>query len=243
MAAQIKGLTKMDDTSKKTNRRSLVIKRRSEVRAATPVRPSAADFLPEHRSVTSLRRTEQSCRGCDLYRCATQAVAGEGPATARLFLVGEAAGDAEDKKGNPFVGPAGALLDEALDAAGIDRKEVFVTNVVKHFKWEPRGKRRLHAKPSSREIAACRPWLEAELELVRPNVIVCLGATAAQALLGREFRVTQRHGEVVSRPGRDVVATYHPAAVLRTPDGETRRAMKQALIDDLRIAAQVAAQR
>ena len=226
----------MDETSK-PNRRSLSIKRPSTDRAATPVSPSAADYLPERRSVSSLRRAEQTCRGCELYRRATQAVAGEGPATARMVLVGEAPGDEEDKTGHPFVGPAGALLDEALKAAGINRKEVFVTNVVKHFKWEPRGKRRLHAKPSSREIAACRPWLEAELELIRPRVIVCLGATAAQALLGREFRVTQRRGEVVSRPGGNVVATYHPSAVLRAPDADLRQKMKQSLIDDLRIAA------
>src|SRR4029077_8013425 len=164
--------------------------------------PSAAEYLPQNRSVTALRIAEQSCRGCELFQRATQAVAGEGPATARMFLVGEAAGDLEDKTGHPFVGPAGALLNQALEAAGINRDEVFVTNVVKHFKWEPRGKRRLHAKPSSREIAACRSWLEAELELMRPRVIVCLGATAAQALIGRDFRVSKRRGEVsfISRP-------------------------------------------
>jgi len=238
----MKGLTKMDETSK-TNRRSLSIKRRSIDRAATPVVPSAAEYLPGRRSVGSLRRAEQSCRGCELYRRATQAVAGEGPATARMVLVGETPGDEEDKTGHPFVGPAGALLDQALKAAGIIRKEVFVTNVVKHFKWEPRGKRRLHAKPSSREIAACRPWLEAELELMRPRVIVCLGATAAQALLGRGFRLTQRREEVVSGSSGNVVATYHPAAVLRAPEADIRQKMKQALIDDLRIAAQVIAER
>jgi DNA polymerase len=153
-----------------------------------------------------------------------------------MVLVGETPGDLEDKTGHPFVGPAGALLDELLEAAGIDRQDVFVTNVVKHFKWEPRGKRRLHSKPSSREIAACRPWFEAELELIQPRIIVCLGATAAQALLGRAFRITQRRGEVVRGSQGTVVATYHPAAVLRAPDADARRQMKQAVLDDLRTA-------
>jgi DNA polymerase len=134
-----------------------------------------------------------------------------------MFSVGETPGDQEDKAGRPFVGPAGALLDQALKAAGVDRKQVFLTNVVKHFKWEPRGKRRLHARPSSREIAACRPWLDVELELVRPHVIVCLGATAAQALLGRAFRVTKQRGEVVNASHGRVVATYHRTAILRAP--------------------------
>jgi DNA polymerase len=157
-----------------------------------------------------------------------------------MVLIGETPGDQEDKIGRPFVGPAGALLDEALGEAGISRADVFVTNVVKHFKWEPRGKRRLHAKPSAREIAACRAWLDAELALTRPRVIVCLGATAAQALLGRTFRITQRRGEIVRGPIGNVVATYHPAAVLRAPDGDLRQQMRQALIDDLRIAARIA---
>jgi DNA polymerase len=160
-----------------------------------------------------------------------------------MVLIGEVPGDQEDKIGRPFVGPAGALLDEALRAAGIDRKEVYVTNAVKHFKWVERGKRRLHAKPSSREMAACRPWLEAELKLIHPDIIVCLGATAAQAVLGREFRLTKHRGEVLSVPLGNVVATYHPAAVLRAPPGELRRQMNQALIDDLRVAANVDANR
>jgi DNA polymerase len=154
-----------------------------------------------------------------------------------MVLVGETAGDEEDKAGRPFVGPAGALLNQALEQAGIHREEVFVTNVVKHFKWEPRGKRRLHAKPSAREIAACRPWLEAELELTRPRVIVCLGATAAQALLGRDFRVSRQRGEIITSEHGTIVATYHPSAVLRAPDSETRAEMKRALIHDLRQAA------
>ncbi len=148
---------------------------------------SAADYLPKIRTVESLAAAEQACRGCELYERATQVVVGEGPAGAKMILVGEAPGDDEDRQGRPFVGPAGALLDQALESAGIDRGEVFVTNAVKHFKWEARGKRRLHSKPSSREIAACRPWLVAELELIQPRVIVCLGATAAQALLGPRF--------------------------------------------------------
>jgi DNA polymerase len=205
--------------------------------------PSAADYLPEHRSVSSLRKAEQDCRGCELFARATQAVGGEGPARSRMILVGEAPGDEEDKSGRPFVGPAGALLDQALEAAGITRRDVFLTNTVKHFKWEPRGKRRLHARPSSREIAACRPWLEAELELMRPQVIVCLGATAAQALIGRDFRVSQRRGEVVQGPLGNLVATYHPAAVLRAPDPQVRHQYKRALIDDLRVAVGLLAER
>jgi uracil-DNA glycosylase len=189
--------------------------------------------------VESLRAAEQACRGCELFKRATQAVGGEGPARAKMLLVGETPGDEEDRTGHPFVGPAGALLNHVLEAAEIERADVFVTNVVKHFKWEPRGKRRLHAKPSSREITACRPWLGAELELIKPRVIVCLGATAAQALLGRDFRVTKQRGEVLDGTYGKVVATYHPAAVLRTPDGEARQRMKQALCDDFRTAAQL----
>jgi uracil-DNA glycosylase len=209
----------------------------AEARAGAHDVSSVADYLPKKRTVASLRESEEACRGCELYRRATQAVAGEGPASARMVLVGETPGDEEDRTGHPFVGPAGALLDQALESVGIERTKVFITNAVKHFKWEPRGKRRLHAKPSSREIAACRPWLDAELELVRPRVIVCLGATAAQALLGRDFRVTKQRGEVLSSDYGSVVATFHPAAVLRAPDGEVRQQMRQALFDDLRTAA------
>jgi uracil-DNA glycosylase len=199
----------------------------------------AAAYLPKVVTVESLIAAEQTCRGCELYQRATQAVGGAGPAGASMILVGETPGDAEDRQGRPFVGPAGALLDQALESAGINRSEVFVTNTVKHFKWEPRGKRRLHSKPNSREIAACRPWLEAELELIQPCVIVCLGATAAQALLGAAFRVTKQRGEVVHSTYGSVVATYHPAAILRAPGGETRQQMKDALIDDLRTAARL----
>jgi uracil-DNA glycosylase len=226
----------MDPTLKRAGK-SVSSGRASTTQAASIVSSSAADFLPEHRTVESLRQAEQTCHGCELYQRATQAVGGEGPSTAKMVLVGETPGDEEDKTGHPFVGPAGALLDQALEAAGITRHDVYVTNVVKHFKWEPRGKRRLHAKPSSREIAACRPWLEAELKLIGPRVIVCLGATAAQTLLGRDFRVTKNRGAVVHGPFGTTVATYHPSAVLRAPDSDVRRQMKQELIDDLRVAA------
>jgi uracil-DNA glycosylase len=201
--------------------------------------PGAAAYLPKVVTVESLVAAEQTCRGCELYARATQAVGGAGPASAKMVLVGETPGDQEDRQGLPFVGPAGALLDHALESAGINRSEVFITNTVKHFKWEPRGKRRLHSKPSSREIAACRPWLEVELELIQPRVIVCLGATAAQALLGAAFRVTKQRGEVVQSTHGAVVATFHPAAILRAPDGEARQQMKDALIDDLRTAARL----
>jgi uracil-DNA glycosylase family protein len=205
--------------------------------------PGAATYLPKVVTVESLVVAEQACRGCELYERATQAVGGAGPARAKMVLVGETPGDQEDRQGRPFVGPAGALLDHALESAGIDRSKVFVTNTVKHFKWEPRGKRRLHSKPSSREIAACRPWLLAELVLIQPRVIVCLGATAAQALIGRAFRVTKQRGEVVHSTHGAVVATYHPAAILRAPDGETRQQLKDALIDDLRTAGRLLPQR
>jgi DNA polymerase len=232
----------MDKTSKPRGDRPAG-KRSGTPRGSSRLSVSAAQYLPARRSVSSLRQAEQDCRGCELYQRATQAVGGEGPAPASMVLVGEVPGDEEDRQGHPFVGPAGVLLDKALEAAGISRKDVFLTNVVKHFKWEPRGKRRLHSKPSSREIAACRPWLEAELQLTRPRVIVCLGATAAQALIGRDFRVSQRRGEVIRGLLGTFVATYHPAAVLRAPDPEQRHQMRQALIDDLRVAAGVIAGR
>jgi uracil-DNA glycosylase len=226
----------MDPTSKRSSK-TVSTRPAATAHAASPVSTSAAEFIPDHPRVESLRQAEQTCHGCELYQRATQAVGGEGPSTAQMMLVGETPGDEEDRTGHPFVGPAGALLDQALEAAGISRHDVYVTNVVKHFKWEPRGKRRLHAKPSSREIAACRPWLEAELKLIGPRIIVCLGATAAQTLLGRDFRVTKNRGEVTSGPFGTVVATYHPSAVLRVPNPDVRQQMKQSLIDDLRVAA------
>jgi uracil-DNA glycosylase family protein len=157
-----------------------------------------------------------------LYLRGTQTVFGEGAAHAELMFVGEQPGDEEDRRGEPFVGPAGRLLDRALEEAGIERRRVYVTNAVKHFKWEPRGKRRIHQKPNAREVAACRPWLDAELKVVKPRVIVCLGATAAQALLGRAFRVTQRRGEIFEQEGRTYMATVHPSSILRAPDDDTR---------------------
>ena len=199
---------------------------------------SAADFLPESRSLRGLREAARTCRGCELYKRATQTVFGAGPSLASVMLVGEVPGDQEDLQGKPFVGPAGRLLDESLTAAGLTRKQVYLTNAVKHFKWEPRGKRRLHAKPSAREISACRPWLEAEIEALHPRTIVCLGATAAQALMGRTFRLTRHLGEVLSSPwSQRLVATYHPSAILRAPEPEDRQRMKREFIEHLQLAA------
>jgi DNA polymerase len=197
---------------------------------------SAVDFFPKRVTLGSLEDAARSCRGCDLYRNATQSVFGEGTTKARLMLVGEQPGDREDIEGRPFVGPAGKLLDRALDEAGIDRADVYVTNVVKHFKWKPapRGKRRIHRKPDLREVTACRPWLDAELNLVRPEVLVCLGSTAAQALLGRTFRVTQQRGRFVeSSLAPLVTATVHPSSILRAPDDEARTRELKALVADL----------
>jgi uracil-DNA glycosylase family protein len=185
---------------------------------------SAAEFVPETSSLPKLRDAAESCTGCDLYKNATQTVFGEGTRNAELMLVGEQPGDHEDIQGKPFVGPAGGLLDKALAEAGIDRKKVYVTNVVKHFKWERRGKRRIHKKPSLSQISACRPWLDAEVDAVGPKIIVAMGATAAQALLGKSFRVTQQRGEFIANDGMPVMtATVHPSAILRAPDEETRR--------------------
>jgi len=189
-----------------------------------------------------MRQAVQGCRGCPLFRNATQAVFGEGPRAARVILVGEQPGNDEDLAGHPFVGPAGRVLDEAMEEAGLDRKETYVTNVVKHFKWEPRGKRRIHAKPDSLEIMACRPWLEAEIAVVKPKIVVCLGATAAQALLGKTFRVTRQRGEILSSPlAPRVAATVHPSSILRAPDDQTRRVERQRFVDDLKRVAKALA--
>lgn len=198
---------------------------------------SAADFLPDSLNLRELSEAVQHCRGCDLYKHATQAVFGEGSAHARVMFVGEQPGDQEDQVGKPFVGPAGRLLDEVLEQVGIDRGEVYVTNAVKHFKWKPAGKRRLHAKPSAREMAACRPWLEAELESVHPQVIVCLGATAAQSLLGPAFRITKQRGQFLKYDGATLLATYHPSAILRAPDTHARAEMRKQFAADLRKVA------
>jgi uracil-DNA glycosylase family protein len=198
----------------------------------------AAEFLPARITLPALRAAAKGCRGCELWRCGTQTVFGEGAARSRVMLVGEQPGDKEDLAGRPFVGPAGRLLDEALEAAGIDRADAYVTNAVKHFKWEPRGPRRIHAKPNAREVAACRPWLDAELAVVQPEVLVLLGATAAQALLGRGFRVTQSRGQLLETElGMPVLATIHPSAILRQREREDRHRELAALVDDLRVAA------
>lgn len=207
---------------------------------------SAAPFVPSDRTLPVLRKAVQQCRGCDLYRHATQAVFGEletglkigidpkKPKVA-IMMIGEQPGDREDKEGRPFVGPAGKLLDKCLEEAEIDRRKVYVTNTVKHFKWEPRGKLRIHKKPTMKEIHACRPWLEAELETVRPKLIVCLGATAAQALLGSAFRITQSHGKVQQPEGLPpIIATMHPSAILRARTEEDRARDTQIFLDDLR---------
>ena len=201
---------------------------------------SAADFLPERWTMRSLPAAARACRGCELWRHATQTVFGEGLKRARVMLVGEMPGNDEDLAGHPFVGPAGRILDRALDEAHIDRRDAYVTNIVKHFKWEPRGKRRLHKTPSVSEVNACRPWFEAELELVQPDVLVCLGATAAKAVLGPAFRVSKEHGRfVASDLAPQVTATGHPSAVLRQRDTAAREAAMRALVADLRKVAKV----
>jgi DNA polymerase len=200
-------------------------------------RPEGAErYLPDRRTLARMREAAQSCHGCDLWRDATQAVFGEGPAGAELVLVGEQPGDQEDIQGHPFVGPAGRLLDRGLESAGIDSRIVYRTNAVKHFKWEPRGKRRIHKKPSRWEVAACRPWLVAELEELTPRVLVLLGATAAQALFGPGFRVTRERGRELEGPGgAAALATVHPSAILRARD-EDRRHEMELFVADLRTA-------
>jgi len=213
--------------------------------------PGAEHFLPEHRELPVLREAIRSCHGCPLYRDATQAVFGAGDASARVMIVGEVPGDSEDLAGAPFVGPSGRLLDDALAEARIARRDIYVTNVVKHFKFTRRGKRRIHDKPDRYEIVACRPWLDEEMALVRPEILVLLGATAAQALLGSKFRVTQSRGRPISSeevasllggartarsaPPRWTFATVHPSSVLRAPDPELREEARAAFFDDLRI--------
>ena len=189
-------------------------------------------------SLEDVRAAAAGCQACDLWKLGTQTVFGEGAETAKLMLVGEQPGDKEDVAGRPFVGPAGRILDEALEDAGIDRSDVYVTNAVKHFKWEARGKRRLHKRPDAREVAACRPWLDREIELVRPQLVVCMGATAAQALLGRTFKVTKQRGELFPQEaGYVVTATVHPSSILRAPDAETREREMAAFTEDLRLVA------
>ncbi|HEU5409738.1 MAG TPA: UdgX family uracil-DNA binding protein [Candidatus Acidoferrales bacterium] len=208
-----------------------------------PKRESKKETAPAKmagKTFDDLRDQARTCKACDLWRNATQTVFGEGGGAApKVMFVGEQPGDQEDLSGKPFVGPAGKLLDKALEEAGIGRRKVYVTNAVKHFKWEPRGKRRIHKKPNATEIAACRQWLDAEIAFIRPKVIVCLGATAAQALLGRDFRVTQHRGERLQSPLAPVVmATVHPSSILRAPDDETRHEEMRRFVEDLKKIAQ-----
>jgi uracil-DNA glycosylase len=200
------------------------------------VEKTAAPLIPVEPTIPKLREAAMTCRACELWKRGTQTVFGEGQTKARVMLVGEQPGDQEDIQGRPFVGPAGKILDKALEEAGINRDDVYVTNAVKHFKWEPRGKRRIHKKPNSMEITACKPWNEAEIDVIKPDVIVCLGATAAQALLGREFRVSTQRGTWVSSPlAPFVMATVHPSSLLRAPDEETRRLETRRFIQDLKL--------
>jgi DNA polymerase len=191
-------------------------------------------------SLVGLAKIAKNCKACELWKRGTQTVFGEGQPDAKVMFVGEVPGDQEDLAGKPFVGPAGDLLDKAFAEAGIDRSKIYVTNAVKHFNWEPRGKRRIHKKPNSTEIADCRPWLDAEIDRLKPQVIVCLGATAAQALLGKDFRVTQRRGEFIDSPlARYVTATVHPSSILRAPDDETRHEEMERFVADLKKVAKV----
>src|SRR5213593_1492332 len=209
--------------------------RTDEDQYARPAQP------PDTSSLAAVREAAADCTACPLYKRATQTVFGEGPKRAAMMLVGEQPGDYEDVAGKPFVGPAGKIMDQALEDAGIDRSQVYVTNAVKHFKWEPRGKRRIHQKPNSREIAACRPWLEAELRIVRPKLVVAMGATAAQTIFGPGFRVTRERGKVLSsKLAPRVLATVHPSSLLRQPDEESRQREYEHFVSDLRAALRAA---
>jgi uracil-DNA glycosylase len=199
---------------------------------------TAAPRIPDRPGLRNLREAATGCRACPLWKRGTQTVFGEGRRSAKVMLVGEQPGDREDREGKPFVGPAGRVLDEALAEAGIDRADAYVTNVVKHFKWIPRGNRRIHQRPNAEEIAACRPWLEAELQVVKPRVMVCLGATAAKALLGSNFRVTRDRGKLVeSDLAQIATGTVHPSSILRIDDEDERRVARDELADDLREVA------
>lgn len=199
---------------------------------------SAEDLIPKNPTLTTLQKNAAGCKACDLWENATQTVFGDGKRRAKIMFVGEQPGNEEDFEGKPFVGPAGRLLDEALEKAGIDREQAYVTNVVKHFKWEPRGKRRIHKKPNNTEINACRPWLEAEIATVKPKIIVCLGATAAQTLLGKEFRVSRQRGQLIpSALAPIVLATVHPSSIFRAIDERSRREEMERFIEDIRLVA------
>jgi len=195
--------------------------------------------VPDQLTLPALREAAAGCRACDLYKTGTQTVFGQGAEHAQVMFVGEQPGDREDREGKPFVGPAGRVLDEALEEAGIDRRRVYITNAVKHFKWKPQGKRRLHQKPNAAEITACRPWLDGEIAVVKPHLLVLLGATAAQALLGRDFRVSVQRAQLMERPGLPpMMATVHPSSILRAPDDETREIEMRAFVQDLKRVAQ-----
>ena len=201
-------------------------------------------MIPDEPTLPALRAAAAGCKACDLWKLGTQTVFGEGSATARVMMVGEQPGDKEDLQGRPFVGPAGAVLDKALAAAGIERSDIYLTNIVKHFKWEPRGKRRLHKKPNALEISACRPWLEAEIKAVKPQVLVLLGATAAQGIMGQQFRVTQHRGQwLESKVAPLVLATVHPSAILRAPDDDARHEEMRRFVEDLKKVAAALQQR
>jgi DNA polymerase len=202
---------------------------------------STPPLFPQAESLDDLRGRAKHCKACDLWKTGTHTVFGEGAEHPKIMFVGEQPGDQEDLQGRPFVGPAGKLLDSALEEAGINREKTYITNAVKHFKWEPRGKRRIHKKPNNAEIAACRPWLDAEIAILQPQVIVCLGATAAQALLGRDFRVTQSRGQLMKSPVAPfIMATVHPSSILRSPDEDSRHAEMQYFIADLKKLAKFA---
>jgi DNA polymerase len=209
----------------------------------TDQHPTAAPFLPPRKTLATLRRAAAICGGCDLHHLGTQTVFGEGPVPARVMMIGEQPGDREDLEGHPFVGPSGHLLDEALAEAGLDRERVYLTNAVKHFRFDMRGKRRIHRKPSMAQISACRPWLEAELSVVRPGILVLLGAVAAQAVMGSSFRVTQHRGEILEAPALDprVVPTVHPASILRARDERARETQRAAFVRDLAVVARASA--
>ena len=205
-----------------------------------PADSAANALIPPRPTLTSLKNAAADCKACDLWKKGTQTVFGEGGRRARVMFVGEQPGNEEDLSGKPFVGPAGRVFDSALEASGIERKQTYVTNVVKHFKWEPRGKRRIHKKPNATQIAACRPWLEAELSVVKPAILVALGATAAQSLIGPQFRVTKQRGEFLeSTLAPYVMATVHPSSILRAPDDETRQLEYRRFVDDLKKLARV----
>jgi DNA polymerase len=217
-----------------------------ETRFITPIRKSFSGsetfipIIPPRPSIAKLQTAARDCRACPLWKTGTQTVFGDGSRKAKVIFIGEQPGNEEDLAGKPFVGPAGKLLDKALVEAGIDRDEVYVTNAVKHFKWEPKGKRRIHKKPNAREIAACRPWLDAELSVLKPTVVVCLGATAAQTLLGKDFRVSQQRGQWIrSAIAENIMATVHPSSILRAPDEETRHTEMTRFIADLKKVAKV----